>query len=221
MKKMKDKTEISPRATKPCLCFLLFSLLIVLGSCGGGGGSGTTTPGTGYITDMGMRFSLPDSLFEHGIYLNDRTITERSEIIAFMANSIDFQVRNWMGMHQDMDQANLLATALKQQFVVVDNWTFPCDCSFSGLCAGSYSSDGVITTSVYLEEKGLNRPVAATVPPHTIMYANDAAKMAGNDIWMTGLWYWGELPAGAQPLPSIFTELNHAIGIPDGAELSH
>jgi len=197
---------------RPCLIILFLTCGLFL-SCGGGGGGGNDLPpGAFYETPSGLTLFVPDSVNSHGLFLRDRVVTDPEEIHQILCRWLDERIQQWIATHPDMDPAYLLSVADRHLFVTMDHWAFPCKSSNTGLCAGSYT-EGVLKSAIYAKGSGTEPPSASYVPPHTIIFADDVARWAGNDIWRTGLWYWGEVPSGDIGFHSVLDEFDHAIGI--------
>jgi len=198
-----------------CPRFLIFFLICGLFlSCGGGGGGGSDLPpGRFHDTPSGLTLFLPDSINSHGLYLSDRIATDPEEIHQILCRWLDEQINRWIASHPERDPEELLNIARQHLFIGVDHWSFPCRSSDTGLCAGAFSPC-TYKSAIYHKGSGPAFPTG-NIPPHTIVYADELAEWAGNDIWRTGLWYWGEIPPGQIGFETVAHEFDHAIGIGD------
>lgn len=184
---------------------LSFSVLALLGfSCGGGGAASVTDE-----TSLGIRVSIPESVYSNGLYLRDRTVKEPAEIRETLLRWVDERVLEWISGHPG--EQGLLDEARGAVISIYDHWSFPCSVSLSGRCAGTYEN-GVVAASIYSQWSNYYYP-SHNAPVHTVLYGDEMAELTGSDGWRTGKWYAGDMCGDGIGLSVIPHELDHAIGI--------
>lgn len=172
-------------------------LLIFMITCGGNGSSPHSPSSTVYMTNQGYILNIPNSVFEHGLYLPDHTITDKYEIEVILKSWLDIRVNEWA--QGDSYRINV---ARSINFILFDDWHYRHD---GGYCVGDYFEDHTVYASIYSKFESSNMPTY-NYPPHTLVQHID------DDGDKTLKWYAGQIIDGVG-LEVIPHELNHAIGI--------
>ncbi|MDA8169429.1 MAG: hypothetical protein M0Z59_07000 [Nitrospiraceae bacterium] len=166
---------------------------------------------TDYTSPEGHAVTIPDSLYQHGLYLANSTITGRDQITDTVLSWVDTRVSQWVSSHPEKDPAELDRVARGERFIIIDQIALKTPASSSGLAVGLYEGP-LIEACIYAAWSGYSKP-AYNYPPHTLMSGDELAKWSGNDIWRNGKWYAGEMYSDGKGLYVIGHELDHAIGL--------
>ena len=195
---------MAPMAASLAIAILATWLLV---SCGSGGKSIDPTD----ITLNGFEVEIPQSIYINGLYLSDRTVTDREEIKYIVLNWIDLRIDEWAQGHPERTPQEL-QMAKAYRYKLIDHWGFPCGAE-SGLCAGQTWLDSkVIVAAIYALWRGERYP-EHNAAPHTVMTAREVVDWTGNPAWEGSSWYAGDVYADGGLLKVIGHELDHVIGI--------
>ncbi len=150
-----------------------------------------------------LEISIQENVYSNGLYLQNRTVKERSEIERILKSWVKTRIEEWLGEHPDKPDI-----PFRVEYVLIDDDKFSCSSSLTGLCSGQLGS-GRLEVAIYSQWKGENFPTH-NAPPHTIFSGDQLAEMTGKDMWRTGKWYAGIIHNIG--VPAIGHELDHAIG---------
>lgn len=133
-----------------------------------------------YLTDNGYVLNIPDSVFQHGLYLSEQTITDRLTIETTLKGWLDARIDEWA--NEDIDKFNITKQV---NYILFDHWFFDCSVTPTGMCAGAPFGN-TIYACIYDKYESSDFP-SYNYPPHTLIQHID------DDGDQTMKWYAGKI----------------------------
>ena len=197
---------------------LVFVLLLLVVGCGD---TDYQHPHTDVSPDS-HKVYIPESVYEHGLYLPDETLTDREEIRDTLLYWVDLRVQVWKeNWHPDLDQEYLSKVARETVIVLVDHWGIPCNPCALGHAHGQYHFEGFAEITIY-HHLVTDNPLKANYPPHLTLTGEEAYEWLGDEKLLAVSYNVGQIvdlrPPGSTEYFSVGCydiphELDHAIGI--------